>query len=95
MNIPPWLGKIFRFTMFRLLENEFVKLPHGMIWPSPSMQIEKPENFMKASIFFLLFSMGVLKPMPLADQVAGFFEVLYLISEECKMRPAWACPQST
>ena len=82
--------------MFRLLENEFVKIcDHGMIWPSPSMQIEKPENFMKASIFFLLFSMGVLKPMPLADQVAGFFEVLYLISEECKMRPAWACPQST
>ena len=27
MNIPPWMGKIFRFTMFRLRENVFMKLP--------------------------------------------------------------------
>ena len=27
MCLPPWLGKTFRFTVFRLLENAFVKLP--------------------------------------------------------------------
>ena len=33
-NIPPWLGKILRFTVFRLLQNVFVILPSssGMIW---------------------------------------------------------------
>ena len=26
MNVPPWLGKMFRFPVVRLLENAFVKL---------------------------------------------------------------------
>ena len=92
---PTMFGKIFRFTLFRLLENEFVKFPswHDLTI-GPSMLIEKTQNFMKASIIlFLLFSMGVLKPMPLAYQIARFFKVLYLMNEECIMRPALACPR--
>ena len=27
MNIPPWLSKNFRFTVFRLLENAFCETP--------------------------------------------------------------------
>ena len=27
VNIPPWLGKNFKFTVFRLLENEFCQIP--------------------------------------------------------------------
>ena len=27
VNIPSWLGKIFRLTLFTLLENEFLKFP--------------------------------------------------------------------
>ena len=34
--------------------------------------------------------MGVLKSMPLAYQSVGFFKVLYLMNEECIMKPAWA-----
>ena len=27
VNIPPWLGKFFKFTVFRLLENRFCETP--------------------------------------------------------------------
>ena len=31
VNIPPWLRKIFRFTLFRLLENAFCETPSTLI----------------------------------------------------------------
>ena len=32
MNIPSWLEKIFRFAVFRLLENSFCKTPFLLVW---------------------------------------------------------------
>ena len=31
-NILPWLGKVFRFRVFKLLENAFCKTPSHLIW---------------------------------------------------------------
>ena len=31
VNIPPWLGKIFRFTMFKLLEKGFCETPPSLV----------------------------------------------------------------
>ena len=31
VNIPPWLGKIFKFTVFRLLENAFCETPYPLV----------------------------------------------------------------
>ena len=31
VNIPPWLGNIFRLTVFRLLENRFCKTPFHLV----------------------------------------------------------------
>ena len=31
VNIPPWLRKIFRYTLFRLLENAFCETPSTLI----------------------------------------------------------------
>ena len=85
-NIPSWLGKIFRLTLFTLLENEFLKFPswHDLTVIF-SMQIGLYESII---IFFLRLSMGVLEPAPLVFQIARFFKVLYPMNEECIMRPA-------
>ena len=37
--------------------------------------------------------MGVLKPMLLSYQVVEFFKVLYLMNEECIMKPAPGIPK--
>ena len=31
-NIPPWLGKIFTFTVSRLLENAFCETPSPLVY---------------------------------------------------------------
>ena len=31
LNIPPWLGTVFRFTVFRLLENAFCETPSPLV----------------------------------------------------------------
>ena len=31
MNIPAWLGKTFRFTVFRLLANAFCETPSSLL----------------------------------------------------------------
>ena len=46
VHIPSWLAKILRFTIFRLLENAFVKLPcpyHDLIINPPYRTV--PNNF--------------------------------------------------
>ena len=32
VNIPPWLAKIFRFKVFRLLENAFCETPSPLVF---------------------------------------------------------------
>ena len=47
VNIPPWLGKIFRFTLLRSLENAVVKLllqPSHDLIISPPMQNKLPHK---------------------------------------------------
>ena len=61
VNIPPWLGKICRFKVFRLLENVFCKTPtpfwHDLALVSPCRTIPPyiylpPQIFPPMKIFF-------------------------------------------
>ena len=62
VNIPPWLGKICRFKVFRLLENVFCKTPtpfwHDLALVSPCRTIPPyiyppPSKFFPPWKFFL------------------------------------------
>ena len=59
MNIQPWLGKIFKFTVFRLLENAFLKLTpsppppsswHDLIISPPWRTHPSPDEFPPKSL---------------------------------------------